>query len=91
MNIIIVGMRRCGTTILFDCLYEDKRFDSYYEPFCYGKVNIGGGSNMKNIPIGCLAFVGGISWASQNYAVFTASIVAYAFAIVYMEDVKDDV
>ena len=52
MNILLVGMRRCGTTILFDCLYEDKRFDSYYEPFCYGRVNVGGGSNMKNIPFG---------------------------------------
>lgn len=52
MNIIIIGMRRSGTTILFDCLYEDKRFDSYYEPFCHGKINIGGGSGEKQIPYG---------------------------------------
>lgn len=45
-------MRRSGTTILFDCLYEDKRFDSYYESFCYGKINVGGGSGMKNVAFG---------------------------------------
>lgn len=52
MNIIIVGMRRSGTTILFDCLDEDGRFDSYYEPFCRGKINIGGGSGARNIAFG---------------------------------------
>jgi len=52
MNIIIVGMRRSGTTIFFDCLYEDQRFDSYYEPFCRGKINIGGGSGARNIAFG---------------------------------------
>lgn len=45
-------MKRSGTTILFDCLDEDERFDSYYEPFCQGKINVGGGSGMRDIPFG---------------------------------------
>jgi len=49
VNIFIVGMKRSGTTILFDCLYEDKRLDCYYEPFCHPKTNIGGGSGERNI------------------------------------------
>ena len=49
MDVVITGMRRSGTTILYDCLYEDSQFDSLYEPFCYGKKNIGGGSGVRNI------------------------------------------
>lgn len=49
MNIIIVGMRRSGTTILYDCLYNDKRFDSYYEPFTGNKNDSGGGSGVRKI------------------------------------------
>jgi hypothetical protein len=52
MNVFIIGMRRSGTTILFDCLYEDKRFDFFYEPFCHGKINIGGGSGARYVGFG---------------------------------------
>lgn len=52
MNIFITGIKRSGTTILFDCLYEDKRFDCYYEPLCHGKINVGGGSGAREVAYG---------------------------------------
>lgn len=54
MNIVIIGMRRSGTTILYDVLQNDKRFTSFYEPLCHGKKNIGGGSGATSIPYGDL-------------------------------------
>ena len=32
MNVFIQGMRRNGTTILFDLFCEDDLYDCYYEP-----------------------------------------------------------
>jgi hypothetical protein len=52
MQVIIAGMRRSGTTILFDCLSEDPRFFSIYEPLSLGKTNVGGGSRVKTVPYG---------------------------------------
>ena len=50
MNIFIQGMRRSGTTILFDILSMDPYFDCYYEPFAAAnKEAIGGGSGIRNI------------------------------------------
>ena len=43
MNVFIQGMRRSGTTILFDILWEDERFDCYYEPFAAAKKEVWGG------------------------------------------------
>tara|TARA_R110002020_G_scaffold268819_3_gene484093 strand:- start:34690 stop:35568 length:879 start_codon:yes stop_codon:yes gene_type:complete len=47
VNIVSQGLRRSGTTILFDILSEDTRFSSFYEPLCKGKKTIGGGSKAK--------------------------------------------
>lgn len=45
MNVFIQGMRRSGTTIVFDILWEDGGFDCYYEPLAAAKNSaIGGGS-----------------------------------------------
>jgi len=50
MNIFIQGMRRSGTTILFDLLCEDGNFDCYYEPLAAAnKPAIGGGSGLRSI------------------------------------------
>lgn len=49
MEVIITGMRRSGTTILYDLLYEDQRFDAYYEPFTFGKKDKGGGSGLRKV------------------------------------------
>ena len=50
MNVFIQGMRRSGTTILFDILSVDPYFDSYYEPFAAAnKEAIGGGSGMHKL------------------------------------------
>lgn len=49
MEVIITGMRRSGTTILYDLFYEDQRFDAYYEPFAFGKKDIGGGSGLRKV------------------------------------------
>ena len=47
MNVFIQGMRRSGTTILFDLFWEDQNFDCYYEPFgAVDKPALGGGSRM---------------------------------------------
>jgi hypothetical protein len=42
------GLRRSGTTILFDILSEDSRFCSFYEPLCRGGTSVGGGSGAKS-------------------------------------------
>ena len=45
MNVFIQGMRRSGTTIIFDIFMEDGNFDCYYEPLAAArKKAIGGGS-----------------------------------------------
>ncbi|MBD3307304.1 hypothetical protein GF339_12760 [candidate division KSB3 bacterium] len=48
MNVFIQGMRRSGTTILFDIFWEDPAVDCYYEPLAAGKKQVlGGGSGMR--------------------------------------------
>ena len=32
MNIFVQGLRRSGTTIVFDIFWQDKGLDCYYEP-----------------------------------------------------------
>lgn len=50
MNIFMQGMRRSGTTIVFDVLWQDPRLDSYYEPLAAAKANaFGGGSGATSI------------------------------------------
>ena len=45
MNIFIQGMRRSGTTIAFDVLLEDGRFDCYYEPLADASGEARGGGS----------------------------------------------
>ena len=49
MDLIMQGMRRSGTTIVYDVLSQDPAFDAcYYEPFSKGKVGaLGGGSGVQ--------------------------------------------
>ena len=44
MNLFVQGMRRSGTTILYDALLEDPGLRCFYEPFREEKVTEGGGS-----------------------------------------------
>ena len=37
MNLFAQGMRRSGTTITFDILFNDKDLDCYYEPLALAK------------------------------------------------------
>jgi hypothetical protein len=48
MNLFMQGMRRSGTTIVFDILSQDPRFDVLYEPLSAGRVGaLGGGSGVQ--------------------------------------------
>lgn len=48
MNLIIQGMRRSGTTILYDALCQDPQLTSWYEPLAAAvKPAMGGGSGMQ--------------------------------------------
>lgn len=47
MNIFVQGMRRSGTTILFDAFSADPRWDCWYEPLTLDRKNIGGGSGLQ--------------------------------------------
>lgn len=50
MNVFIQGMRRSGTTILFDIFWEDGSFDCYYEPLAAAnKKALGGGSGVHAV------------------------------------------
>lgn len=52
MNLIMQGMRRSGTTIVYDVLSQDSRLDMYYEPFSLGRVGaMGGGSGMQTVDL----------------------------------------
>jgi hypothetical protein len=52
MNVFLQGMRRSGTTIFFDLLAEDGRFDCYYEPLAAAiRPAIGGGSEVRNVDL----------------------------------------
>lgn len=47
--VFIQGMRRSGTTILFDLLYEDPSLTCFYEPLAAGRPSYGGGSGLRDI------------------------------------------
>jgi hypothetical protein len=47
MNLLIQGMRRSGTTILYDALLADPQLECFYEPLREEKVSEGGGSGAR--------------------------------------------
>lgn len=49
MSLFIQGMRRSGTTILFDALLEDPALTVFYEPLREQDVSVGGGSGARDI------------------------------------------
>ncbi len=50
MNVFVQGMRRSGTTIVFDLFCEDPRFDTYYEPLAAANRRaVGGGSEIRQV------------------------------------------
>lgn len=52
MNLFIQGMRRSGTTVVFDILSQDERLDLYYEPLSAGRKGaLGGGSGIQQIDL----------------------------------------
>jgi hypothetical protein len=42
------GMRRNGTTIVFDLMLEDGNFDCFYEPLAATRPSFGGGSTLRD-------------------------------------------
>lgn len=48
MNLFIQGMRRSGTTILYDALLDDPELRLFYEPLREQKVSVGGGSGARD-------------------------------------------
>jgi Sulfotransferase family len=48
MNLFVVGLRRSGTTILYDALREDPDLRCYYEPLREDDETIGGGSGARD-------------------------------------------
>ena len=52
MKLFMQGMRRSGTTIMFDILSQDDRLDLYYEPFSQGNPGaLGGGSGIQEVDL----------------------------------------
>jgi hypothetical protein len=47
VNLFIQGMRRSGTTILYDALLDDPELSCFYEPLREEKVTVGGGSGAR--------------------------------------------
>jgi hypothetical protein len=47
MNLFVQGMRRSGTTIVYDALLEDPELDCQYEPLREQGVTMGGGSGAR--------------------------------------------
>ncbi|MFL5869582.1 MAG: sulfotransferase [Solirubrobacterales bacterium] len=48
MKLFVVGLRRSGTTILYDALREDPELRCYYEPLREDDETIGGGSGARD-------------------------------------------
>lgn len=48
MNLFVIGLRRSGTTILYDALREDPGLRCFYEPLREQGPTIGGGSGARN-------------------------------------------
>ena len=52
MNLFLQGMRRSGTTIVFDALSQDESLDLYYEPLSKGRPGaLGGGSGIQKLDL----------------------------------------
>ncbi len=49
MNLLIQGMRRSGTTILYDALIADPEVRCFYEPLREEKESVGGGSGAREV------------------------------------------
>jgi hypothetical protein len=49
VNLFIQGMRRSGTTILYDALTSDPAVRCFYEPLREEKVSVGGGSGARDV------------------------------------------
>jgi Sulfotransferase family len=47
VNLFVLGMRRSGTTILYDALQEDPELNCFYEPLREEDVTEGGGSGAR--------------------------------------------
>jgi hypothetical protein len=52
MNVFLCGLRRSGTTILYDSLGEDPELRCYYEPLREEAETIGGGSGARDVDLG---------------------------------------
>src|SRR4051812_9692302 len=50
-RIFIQGMRRSGTTIVYDLLSEDSALTCLYEPLAAGRTSIGGGSGLRDFDL----------------------------------------
>ena len=48
MNLFVCGLRRSGTTILYDALREDAGLTCFYEPLREQEATIGGGSGVRD-------------------------------------------
>jgi Sulfotransferase family len=48
LNLFIQGMRRSGTTILYDALLDDPELSCFYEPLREEKETVGGGSGARD-------------------------------------------
>lgn len=49
MNLFVCGLRRSGTTILYDALSEDPGLRCFYEPLREDTESIGGGSGARDV------------------------------------------
>lgn len=51
MNLFVQGMRRSGTTILYDALLDDSQLSCFYEPLREEKETVGGGSGARDLDV----------------------------------------
>jgi hypothetical protein len=49
--LFIQGMRRSGTTILYDALLDDQELSCFYEPLREEKETVGGGSGTRDVDV----------------------------------------
>jgi len=52
VNLFLCGLRRSGTTILYDALGEDPALRRYYEPLREEAETVGGGSGARDVDLG---------------------------------------
>lgn len=51
MNLFVLGLRRSGTTIVYDALCEDPSLRLFYEPLREQTESVGGGSGARDIDV----------------------------------------